>query len=737
MKLRNRVAMIFVTLIIALFLVFGIKLKLNFFGSSTNSGSVQLFFDYGEGYTEDNSAISYWHNGKAEISIGDLYEDCISMRLDPTDSSASEIGIHKMNITLAGISLYTMNASDLYSHLYIMNDIEDISYQSEYVHFSINGEDPYCGLDNNFLKCFDGLTKNVIIIKLIIFVVIYIILYMFLCYGTEKILLDKSIFFKQSYQNNKGVIIAACVHWIISLFFQPMFFEFPVLNLHIYRNRQFYVIVFYEILYLLVLILLWYFIFKVIKNFPEKGDRYKAYIRCCIPCAVVLFIILLLFWPGYFCSDEYVMIYRARYWGLFSIQNYLIAMIYILSFMLIPISSGIQITTIILISMIVGYIVYKTKIYTNNHKIVYLLYVPFLLPACLVLNFRVLNSIIGAYLELLLIFKIIVLKYEETVLTKKEICFFVALSAIQPVLREDGIFYMIAPFILWFIFKQKIKKYDRIVLILGTVILAMLLKVPQTYSLEKEFGLPKRHTIQCVSRLVYGPLMAADSISDEKELAAVDQVFSVEKYRNSSSMNEAELAAATTFNMTMTKKDVNNFILGSGKLILKYPIVYLKQQCEIFLNTSSIMNNIENTQPSADMFEQDENYPYYKELQTLDQDTLLFRPLSIELRKKAITGLEGRDLNDRTKVNLIHRIFWNLIPPLVFLLIYAIWSIKVYILNRNPLFMGISALVLARIPILFLTAPYAQFMYWFRFYIMGYLVAAFFLVAKIYKKKKS
>lgn len=736
MKLKKRLGIIVVAFIIALVSVCCISLKLNFIGTTVNRGNLQLFFDYGDGYNQNNSIITYWHNGKAEINIGKRYRNCINMRLDPTDAGVSEIDIYKMNITLAGISLYTMDAHDLYDHLYIMNDIENISYQTEYVRFSINGDDPYCGLDKGFLKSFDELTKRILVVKLIIFAVLYIILCILLCFGVKKFSVDRFCFLKQSFQNNKSAIIIALMHWIIALFFQPMFFEFPIINLHSYSDKHFCVIVLYEVLFLLTLILLWHFVLRVIKNYPKKKEAYKEYIKCCLPCAVVLLIILVLIWPGYFCSDEYLMIYRSRYWQFFSIQNYLIALVYLLSFMLIPISSGVQITTIIFISMIVGYIVYKTRIYTNCSKLAYLLYIPFLLPTCLILNLRVLNSIIGGYLELLLIFRIIVLKYEEKELGKKEICFLAALSAVQPVLREDGMFYMFAPFVFWFIFKQKIKKHDRMILIIGTIMLAMVLKIPQTYSLEKEFGLPGRHTIQCFSRLVYGPLKVADPIEDEEELADINQVFSVEKYRSFDSMDESDAAAAATLNPAMTKKDVNNLVIGSAKLIFKYPVVYLKQQCEIFLNTSSIKNNIGNTQASSDMFEHDENYAFFTELQTLDQNTLLFRPFDVELRKKIINGLEGRKLNDWTEVTWIHGVFWNLIPPLISLLMFAIWSIKIYILNRNPLFIGTSALVLARIPILFLTAPYAQFMYWFRFYIMGYLVVAFFVVAKIYKKKK-
>lgn len=726
----KRINLLFLAFVFAGAIVLCLKLNLTFIGENTNKGKVQLFFDQGSGYTEEESLTAFWNKGEAKFKIGNKFKNAINVRLDPTDLDANSVNITKMKFSIIGVDIFTINAENFSEHLSILNDISQISYQSDDVHFLISGNDSSCNLDGELLNEIDKIYSKVKNVKMLLFIAFFLGIYLFLNLISNGLNSICKIIYNQIKINN-DIVNVALIHWIISLFFQPMFFEFPALNLHTYNIQQFYTIVFYEMIFLVCLFLFWRCVFKIVRNFHENNNWYIEYIKCCIPCLLILFCVLLIFWPGYFCSDEYVMIYRARQWSFFSIQNYLIGLIYILSFMLIPFSSGVQIVSMLFISMIIGYIVCETKIKLKNNKIVYLLYVPFLLPACLIMNFRTLNSTIGAYLEILLLFRIIVIKYRNIEISKKELLRLSFLVSIQPVLREDGIFFILAPLLICFIFGTKINRRYKYVFILGTIAFVMLLKVPQNISLEREFGVPKRHTIQCFSRLVYGPLIAANSISDKDEIESINKIFSVEKYKKSKSMGEAEAVAAESLNVNINKKDVNDFVLGCAKLILKYPKVYLQQQWKIFLNASSLSCTEANTQPSSDMFDHDENYEYHNELSILEKNTVMFKPVNVEIRKMVINGLEGKEPNDWTKNTICHSIFWNLIPPLLFLLFFAIWSIKKFVCSKNRLFISISMLALARIPILFLTAPYAQFMYWFRFYLMGNLIMIFFIVTKV------
>lgn len=295
---------------------------------------------------------------------------------------------------------------------------------------------------------------------------------------------------------------------------------------------------------------------------------------------------------------------------------------------------------------------------------------------------------------------------------------------------------IIVPFILIFLFKEQLSKKYKICIPILIFSLSILLKIPQNIALENEFAIPKRHTIQCFNRLVYTPLLLSDSKDDKEALEGINKIFSVSEYKKATSLEEADSIAAKTLQSGITKSDVNDYVKGCLILILHHPKEYFMQQLNTFLNASSIKNEILNTQNSADMFEYDDTYLLYNQLQFIKNDSVFFKPINNLLRKYTINVLEGREKDNWHTTIISHKIFWNLVPPLMVLVLSFIYSIYLFFKKKNMFFIGIIVMVLSRAPILFLTAPYAQFMYWFRFYIIGYSMLIFYIIVLISKVKK-
>lgn len=157
----KRINLLFLAFVFAGAIVLCLKLNLTFIGENTNKGKVQLFFDQGSGYTEEESLTAFWNKGEAKFKIGNKFKNAINVRLDPTDLDANSVNITKMKFSIIGVDIFTINAENFSEHLSILNDISQISYQSDDVHFLISGNDSSCNLDGELLNEIDKIYSKV------------------------------------------------------------------------------------------------------------------------------------------------------------------------------------------------------------------------------------------------------------------------------------------------------------------------------------------------------------------------------------------------------------------------------------------------------------------------------------------------------------------------------------------------------------------------------------------------
>lgn len=77
----KRINLLFLAFVFAGAIVLCLKLNLTFIGENTNKGKVQLFFDQGSGYTEEESLTAFWNKGEAKFKIGNKFKNAINVRL--------------------------------------------------------------------------------------------------------------------------------------------------------------------------------------------------------------------------------------------------------------------------------------------------------------------------------------------------------------------------------------------------------------------------------------------------------------------------------------------------------------------------------------------------------------------------------------------------------------------------------------------------------------------------------
>ena len=99
-------------------------------------------------------------------------------------------------------------------------------------------------------------------------------------------------------------------------------------------------------------------------------------------------------------------------------------------------------------------------------------------------------------------------------------------------------------------------------------------------------------------------------------------------------------------------------------------------------------------------------------------DSKFKHPLNLESRKNVINFLCGVDNDDN--ITIIYTIFWNLFIPITLAIVCLIY----YIWKRNWYIALIILGIIARIPLVFLTAPAPFFMYYLSTYLCLYIIIA-------------
>ena len=179
-----------------------------------------------------------------------------------------------------------------------------------------------------------------------------------------------------------------------------------------------------------------------------------------------------------------------------------------------------------------------------------------------------------------------------------------------------------------------------------------------------------------------------------------------------------------------TQIQYKEFMDSYYKLCLKYPKVVLKQRIDEFLQTSAMKKNYSNVlRDSSSVFDNIDSETVYKQFV---ESGKWQKPINEQVRKCVIRILEGRKLSDYNQTNWVYTVFWNLIPPILLIMVAVICLL----IEKKIVYALILTLSLIKTALVFVTAPSPFFMYYFSEYMIGYVVLVILIIYNIKKLKQ-
>lgn len=527
------------------------------------------------------------------------------------------------------------------------------------------------------------------------------------------------IILKNKIKLNKVALIIAVIHWMISFASDKLVFTY---NLFDFTNMTSIAKALLawgaKLAFLILLMIIWQFVAYFIMEFRNGNNNIKKYLHDTLLYLGVMLLFFIILYPGLWRMDEFGMLKNAvnilpSFW-----QGYLTSVFYIFGLMLIPTPAGIVIIQIGVISLIVGYIIYKCSNIINNKWLVYVMYIPFLLFPVIDSNFYPMRMSVYAFLELLFAFELFSIKYEKREIKMKNIWILASLAGVLVCWRTESIYYIVlAPITFIVLFYKETSKKTKITFVIATVVIASALTSVQLLGNKIESG--KDYEITSVV-LPITPLVSKATENGEAQIiATIDKVLDIDILINGYKEGKTGIAIYWSkpelVKTGYTSEEYSNFKSAYYELIMKYPGVFLQERFVTFIGSTGILECTEK------LFAEDakDNYVDFRETYHYNTEPIL--------RSETIKLLE---FTDNVKV---HNIIYSFIPQMIILIVACF----VLLIKKKWGYFLICANVCAKIPLIFLTAPSRLFMYYYSIYLIGAVLIAMMIVFIIDMKLKN
>lgn len=520
---------------------------------------------------------------------------------------------------------------------------------------------------------------------------------------------------KQHIKLNKFCLLIACIHWIISFFTDRLIFEYVTWDFsNLIQSAKTIITCGCKVVFLLLLIGLWHGIFLFVK----KADR--SFVKYTLIYMGINLVLLVLTWPGIWRMDEFGLLSNALRLQPVFWQNYLTSIFYIFSVMLFPCPSGVILCQIVVNSLITGYILWQLeRSFAEQGKPagrwIYLGYLPFIMLPVLDSNLYPMRMSVYAFLELLLIF--LLYRQRKSEYKNGFVWALALLGGVVTVWRTEAIYYIVAiPVLILVLFWSVWEKGQKMKAIICYLVVTIVLFVPQQLGNQLTSG--NEYDLTSVVLPLVPLVEEANRHEDSAELLEeIDQVINVEVAlcgaREGKSGISLYWSRPDEFKRDYTSEEYRSFKSAYYKLIIKYPAVFLKERWQSFIGSTGLLEN------TTELFTK-EGVPNYDSFRKY----FLGEPISDKLRTNVIEKLEWRKTGAYETTKSGYGWIYSAIPAIILL---AICCIACLIRKKWNLAL-LLATPLAKVPLIFVTAPSRLFMYYYSVYLIGYGVIVFVLI---------
>lgn len=380
---------------------------------------------------------------------------------------------------------------------------------------------------------------------------------------------------------DRTFFVIAVLHFCFTFYTDMFVFEYDDVGLFFLIRTK--------IIFFIILIFIWQMAGYIITNYSKSRN-----IRNCLKFAGIYFSLMMLFqfalWP--------FMVGNQMYYGYFSdaihlsdsavFQGIFIRYFRIYALMLIPNTAGITIIQIMIISLIIGYLMFRIKNYFNLNKAVYFVYIPFLTPLVIQYNLHIEKDTIYAYSLMFLITNLMFIDFGKNPKKINMKLFFTALlSAVVAAIRPGGIFFfMVTPFVLYLL-NSKVLNFKKTMLFIVFSAMMSLIFVPNIIStvfLNK-------------NGRSYGNVYILNDTFQFllKEAIEEDNEYILDEFDRGTSLTPGRLVSEQTqlcdgFFTDLPQRDKDKFNAVSKKLIKNYYCEYVKYKSKAFYQRLRIID---------------------------------------------------------------------------------------------------------------------------------------------------
>lgn len=513
---------------------------------------------------------------------------------------------------------------------------------------------------------------------------------------------------KGKFRIHKTLGVVSVLHWLLTFFTDRVFFEYSLFD---FSTTEKSILSLYswgiKVVFFVVLFLLWQAAGRIYVQYKEQNQEIRTQVTYAGIYFLMMLVLLVLVWPGAWRMDEFGILRDAKtlmptFW-----QGYLTSLFYIISLMLFPTPAGVVIVQCFVNACCVGYVCQKgKKILGVNHGIWLLL--PFLAFPVLDSNMYPMRMSVYVFLELLLAVLFLSAIWEKRALQGKEKILAVLVTAVLAVWRTEGIYYCVwIPLVYLVVFYKRENRKQKAMFCAAVVITTIVVMLPQTVGNKLVSG--DQYEITSMVLPIAPLLCEAQENQDTKELQAVDKVLDVaimtQGYRSGKSGISVFWSEPELIRTGYSSKDYGEFKSAYYQLIIKYPTVFIQERWYTFTHSYGILNDTRELYQSRDVMNFVEFREQYKGTHSISE----------RVRYQVLSGLELWKLSEPSQKSVWFTYVYNFLPSLVVLMVAAIC----WLLRKRYGELLVLLGIMAKVPLIFLTAPSMLFMYYYGIYLAG------------------
>lgn len=481
-----------------------------------------------------------------------------------------------------------------------------------------------------------------------------------------------------------------------------------------------------SVLFGIVLLTLFYTSISLIL---EKNKIFLSYLKYFLIYFGIMGFFLLLTWPGIFKGDEFYVLRAALSFQMSPAQSGITSLFYICSLLFFPSMATITGVQILIICSIFAYIM-KNLMDLYHSKWIYLMLLPCLLLPVIDGNLFTLRSTLVGWLFVLLLFQLFfAYKRHLTTGAKLTLATYIPLICISGLLcawRSEFLYLLF--FLPLTLLLLKLMDWKKAVFSLFALIICFYVcNIPNKVASQGCNKYPISLVLNPIANIFTEEYIEGPQVYED--ILTINELVDVQLLRQSASVRN--ISQYWNIPDVLPKEQLNRFMSASLRIILYNFDDFLKYRFQTFAYTNGFYKDRIN-HPGGEMVSGILNLEYYGE----DYKTkfIMVNPiLPQSLREKTIDFLACRHYaqgESTTNGGLVF--FYNCVPTILLLFIATILAL----FKKKFWFAWFSVLCAAQLVLIFLTAPAMFFMYYFCFYLSGYLLITLYFVDTLSLGKK-